>query len=357
MSKSKPNAGLKTDIVVGNVAATKNHLIKNAIDDNLKEKFLADLRSEILSRHNNCIAVGIAHIRAIILCGELLLFAKSLVGHGNFNRWIEANFQADTGLSVRTAQRYIAKAKAFRKFLHSEGIKLDPNATTASFLDQDELLRQFANIPEFKSRLTQQTEEWGTPVEIQKAVQAVTSRIDCDPCASSHFNAADTDSGISFDKSADGLAENSRWIGNVYLAPGSRTNVVPWLTKANQQLQLGQIDSATALIPATFTPAVIDQLGQAVICILKKPLGVNAWRENNFMEIELSQPMAVVFLGPHKHAGNFATVFQTLGQVFWPHQSDKLRTIDGTAVRRSPEVPPPKRIANNKADTESATSD
>lgn len=68
---------------------------------------LIALASEINAEHEaagRAISHGLQHAKK---CGELLLRAKSLLAHGQFGPWLEANFKA----TDRTAQGYMRIAK------------------------------------------------------------------------------------------------------------------------------------------------------------------------------------------------------------------------------------------------------
>lgn len=76
---------------------------------------LSRLAKEIRGHHDECVAAGTvmqsAHERfqtEAMLCGAKLHQVKELVRHGEFVAWVEKH----CGFTVRTAQNYMAKAKA-----------------------------------------------------------------------------------------------------------------------------------------------------------------------------------------------------------------------------------------------------
>ena len=337
MSKTKRDQATQSnsDNAVQKVEYLNGHWIKNAIDGKLEHDYLTSLRDEITNCHAGCMAVGTISIRANILCGEMLMYAKSIVGHGNFDNWIKENFSLESGLCLRTAQRYMAKARKFRKFLTGNGIHLEANTTAKSFLEQDDLLRQFLGTAEPTRKTMQFGDEWGTPTQLINALLSAIARIDCDPCVSEHFSAADRATATVYDETTDGLSDNNAWTGNVFVAPGTKCNPYPWLVKGNRELMQGNIESATFLIPAVFTPELAEQLTQSLFCILNKRLKVQVWNSTHVIELSLPDPIAIVFMGSAPLAIKFAESFQSLGRVYWPHKHEGSRTVIANSVSAS----------------------
>jgi hypothetical protein len=67
----------------------------------------AELARRIQAAHEAAQAGARTALESAILCGELLLEAKRLVGHGRFLPWLDEN----TTLGPRQAQRYMRVAR------------------------------------------------------------------------------------------------------------------------------------------------------------------------------------------------------------------------------------------------------
>jgi hypothetical protein len=72
------------------------------------EDVLRELAASIKAGHANVEKAGQAVVAIAVTVGRLLSKAKGLVGHGNWQTWVEGN----CGFSGRTAQDYIRVAKA-----------------------------------------------------------------------------------------------------------------------------------------------------------------------------------------------------------------------------------------------------
>lgn len=72
---------------------------------------LADLRKRILASHKKCVQAQGDAMAYAIEAGETLLLAKEETAVGMWLCWMKDNFSAKTGLTVRTAQSYMALAE------------------------------------------------------------------------------------------------------------------------------------------------------------------------------------------------------------------------------------------------------
>lgn len=329
MAKAKktqsPNVRGKT----GELITFRDHLTKFKADDNLKSSALDQYRDHILQRHRVCQVFGLNFLRAMIYCGEALLEVKSLFRHGQFKTWVEESFHSETGLSLRTCQRYMAKAREYRRFLEIQGQTVDSNASILSFLENDELFAQFSSLCVPVGNTRQDAEHWGTPDSILVATRQVLGTIDCDPCASPNFAANDPE-GVAFDLKADGLSQAAKWQGNVYVAPGARVDIFPWLDKTKNSLENGHIQAAVVLLPAVFPAPIVKLLAGSPICILANAVIGKSFIEGAVSEITINQPMAVALLQETPDLNRFFVAFQKLGSVFVPYdQSTSLSETEG----------------------------
>lgn len=106
-----------------------------------KEKTKTELRKLILVSHYQCTSSAMATAEYGICCGEHLTQLKLLVGHGDFEAEIKSSFSRETGLSLRTAQRYMNHYRRFLLFLHQQNAA--PSSPQAIATSQTDLLRDF----------------------------------------------------------------------------------------------------------------------------------------------------------------------------------------------------------------------
>ncbi|HMP79798.1 MAG TPA: hypothetical protein PKD54_10130 [Pirellulaceae bacterium] len=262
--------------------------------------------------------MGLNHLRAMIYCGETLLEVKSMLNHGQFKAWVEQNFQPEIGLGLRTCQRYMNKARQYRKVLENQGQVFDPNASILSFLENDNLFNAFQLFCNISGNVSHDDEHWGTPDSILIAVRKVLGSIDTDPCASQYFNTADPE-GVSFDAQSDGLANQYDWRGNVYIAPGVRGDICRWLETANGMIKCGSIQAAVVLFPAVFTASIVKQLSGCPLCILSDPLIAKSMASGELATVKLTQPMAVALFANEPDIQRFFSAFRGLGAVYAPY--------------------------------------
>lgn len=318
MAKQKKSTSTANPVKTGELITFRDQLTKFKVTDGLKSDSLDRYRSEILERHRVVQVMGLNHLRAMIYCGETLLEVKSMLKHGQFKAWVEKNFQPEIGLGLRTCQRYMNKAQQYRKFLDNQGQVFDSNATILSFLENDDLFNAFQLFCNIVGNVSQDGENWGTPDSILTAVRTVLGTIDCDPCASQHFNAADP-AGVSFDVFSDGLANASAWRGNAYIAPGARVDICRWLEAANEMIKCGKIQAAIVLFPAVFNASIVKQLSGCPLCILSDPVMAKSMVFGELAITKLSQPMAVALLASEPNIEKFFSAFQGLGAVYAPY--------------------------------------
>lgn len=84
------------------------------------------------------------------------------------------------------------------------------------------------------------TDDWATPVDVIRKLEAEFGRFDLDPCATDETAKADS----YFTKEEDGLAQH--WSGLVFVNP-PYSNVTPWVEKAIAECALGNARSLLLL--------------------------------------------------------------------------------------------------------------
>src|SRR4051794_17958061 len=124
--------------------------------------------------HEHRLAEGCARdaLEHAFRCGELLLQAKRIVGHGNFLPWLAANIR---GFGARQAQKYMRVAK------HREALA---NANPGSHLTA--AVRLLAEPRDGTHGSWTGEVEWYTPAAYVEAARGVLGGIDLDPATSDH---------------------------------------------------------------------------------------------------------------------------------------------------------------------------
>ena len=337
MAKSKKTQASTGEVVTGELITFHSQLTKFNATDSPKSNALDDYREQILQRHMVCMIFGVNHLKSMIHCGEALLEVKGLLEHGQFNKWVKSSFAPDTGLSLRTCQRYMAKAREFRKFLAKMEKSLDHDATVLSCLEDNDLFLAFTDQFASSDNITNDSEEWKTPSVVLDAARKVIGTIECDPCASPFFKITGAN-GAAFDKDANGLDASAIWQGSTFISPGLRLSILPWLEKATASISDGQVPSAIAFFPAQFSAAVVRVLVGNPICLLNGPLTTVAYKNNvsgtSMGEFAINQAMAAAFIGAGKKAARFIDAFSKLGTVIVPvaHSEANESEIDSSAL-------------------------
>lgn len=213
-------------------------------------KELAKLKKEIVRFHKNVMKSTLHSYANAINCGAFFLKAKDLFEHGEFRPWIENDF-SNEGISVRTAQRYMSKARAFFKYLDDQGILYKNDDELKQHLDSP-LLSNFVaakSTEKSPARLTHNdANEWLSPDEVIDAVKAVMGEIDCDTCALP--NEWQTDHAeINILPEQDALSRHTPWGRTNWVCPGHQVDPAAWFHRANYERTVGNLDQAILCLP------------------------------------------------------------------------------------------------------------
>ena len=283
---------------------------------NPRASHLSSYRETILEMHLETVRSVLDGLQRAIVCGCYLLDVKAILPHGSFTTWIQENFAASTGLSERSAQRYMKSAQGFAKFLHSRG----HGSIDESISNTRLLLERVQEYHEDGSRETAAEKsvpidpnDWLTPTSVAAAVVQVLGSLDCDPCA--------TETGpslaeIQYTKKEDGLAQP--WPGAVWVAPGhSGIDFTPWCHKALGELKSGNLTEAILCLPEA-TLRQVPELYRYPIAISFSPLVVTYSASSNCTQKTLPTCSTFVYLTTSPRTELFATAFKEIAAVFSP---------------------------------------
>lgn len=272
----------------------------------IKIDALEKYRDIILQRHKLSMMVGLYHNVAMIHCGESLLEVKSMLPHGEFSAWVTENFSPDTGLTLRTCQRYMAKAKAFRKFLKGKTATSE-NATVVSHLENEALVSDFlqslANSEKAVPRLEKQSL---LSTHIVDSVRTFLGTIDFDPCAvagQSHVQPG----GIELFDHNHGLQPTTIWSGNVFGCLNLRTGVDPWVRKGLIHLQQGEVTNVVFHLPFEQIPSVLNVYPATSFCVLTPAQGGQSPVND--------KPATLAYMSLNPRRREFVDAFQALGTI------------------------------------------
>ena len=224
---------------------------------------------------------SIAHA---IRCGELLIQAKQLIRHGEWDQWQRQHFT----FKPRTARAYMSLAK------------LDPAKR-----------QRVANLP-LRAALhalgrchrTLQSEEFYTPGQYVEAARRVLGSIDLDPGSCPEANAT-VRAAKFYSREDDGL--NQPWHGNVWCNPPYGGKAGQFVKKLVQEYQAGHVTSAIVLLNAYHVDVHwFQQLWDGVLCFTNHRI--------EFYDGQLPYAgMVFVYLGAHPQ--RFAHEFAGFGPV------------------------------------------
>ncbi len=281
---------------------------------------LGKLRKEVLKLHQKVTRFAEQAIYFAILCGMVLLRIKKFLKHGEFNPWVESNFAAETGLGVRTAQRYMAKARAFIDFLNAQGCRCESDADLQEHLDSPlatEFIAFSKQLGSALRRIKDDANEWRSPAAVIAAVTAVLGRIDCDPCALSEPWGADL-AEINFTPKEDGLSDGIAWSETAWVCPGHETDAVAWYLKAQREMELGHLREAILCLPES-TVEFPAELLRFPIAITPQPLTVTFRKSGESIEMPLPTRSLFVYVSTERpDVDKFAHAFRDVALVFTP---------------------------------------
>jgi hypothetical protein len=196
---------------------------------------LPDLAQAIEREHQSAFRASLGHA---IRCGELLIEAKKLVGHGAWLPWIRDNLS----LKPRLCQAYMRLA--------SKRDELDElNAQALAHLGIEQALEALAE-PRISQRGfgSESSVEWYTPAPYIESARHVLDGIDVDP-ASSDAAQRVVQAKRYFTAETDGLS--AQWLGSCWLnSPYARKIVATFVAKLLEELSAGRTTSALLLTNA-----------------------------------------------------------------------------------------------------------
>jgi phage N-6-adenine-methyltransferase len=261
----------------------------------------AALARRIQAAHEAAQASARTALESAILCGELLLEAKRLVGHGRFLPWLDEN----TTLGPRQAQRYMRVAR------NQDALR---NASS-----ETHLAGAMALLADAKGEPAplpwSGAVEWYTPPEFIEAARQVMGGIDLDPASNdlaqevvraSTYHTAET----------DGLAQE--WTGRVWLNPPYAAGEIDrFISKLVAEHTAGRVTEAVLLVHSrTDTAWFHEAASAAAICFTRGR--VRFQRPDGSGD---APPIGSAFLYFGDNPGRFVAAFGSMGLVFFNHAS------------------------------------
>jgi hypothetical protein len=183
-----------------------------------------------------------------IRCGEALLEAKQLVGHGDWLPWLNAHFNG----SERIAQQYM---------------RLAANPKRVADLPEPSLRKAIAAVSgQSTAELmgSSESNEWYTPSAYVEIVRAFLGAIDLDPASIAKANET-VRAAAYWTREGDGLSH--RWYGRVFCNPPYGTEGPPFVVKALER----EADEVVLLLNAYSTETLWFQpLFDWPICYVRR---------------------------------------------------------------------------------------
>jgi len=296
-----------------------------------REKVLAQYRDGILNLHQQIIVSEIDRLGRYIACGWMLLDVSAMIPHGGWKKWLRENFSAGTGLSERTAQRYMRTATDYRRFLVEFG-----------YAGLDDVARQtqlnLEYIEEFHHRASAESDgrvkelagpnDWMTPSHVIEAVRGVLGAIECDPCAAKSETASLAE--IQYSKKEDGLADTNPWPGTVWVSPGHTGDLTPWCVKALRELASGNLSEAIVWLPESAVN-LVPELLRFPIAVTASPLVVSISTLRGVVQKPLPTRSLFVYLTGDPKPELFAKAFRDIAVAFAPVNAAANKTSDALA--------------------------
>lgn len=293
------------------------------------------LRNEILEKYENAIRQLQAQIttttmdvlRRQLACGCMLLDVSAMVPHGGWKKWLRDHFEASTGLSERSAQRYMKSALAFRKMLVARGYVSEEDATEQPQLRLEYVEEFHESTQKGMQSLQSQPADpnaWRAPEIVIEGVCQVLGAIECDPCALAE---GDSLAEIEYTKKEDGLADANPWPGTVWVNPGHACDCTPWCIKALTELDSGNLSEAILCLPESMLN-LVPQLLRFPIAVSLSPLTVTVTNGRKTMQKALPTRSLFIYVTNAPKTELFASAFRDIGVVFarvpWESQTSRL---------------------------------
>lgn len=325
MPKSKPKSdGPSSGGTPSAALRTTEIIVPELPSEHIRHDALERFREAILERHTLAMASMVDALLRRIECGALLYEARAIVPHKQWEKWLTDNFSAETGLAIRTAQRYMQDYRLFMGYV-GEHAPRDGETTPVSPQMQRELLLQYCRQFDEQDRKVRAEKDdannWVTPKSVVEVVEAVLGSIDCDPCASISPQAAPLGT-TRYTIQEDGLAADRPWTGKAWIAPGHQGDLSRWAQKAVAEFEAGRLTDAILCLPVT--PLNLpSRLQECPVAISRSPLTVGYPTAEGIQARRLRVPHLFLYLSRTPNVEAFAHAFRDIAVVF------------GTAVTRS----------------------
>lgn len=288
-------------------------------DDNPDADWLNSLSRQIRKHHRLCLGRSMeSELHAIVsgwgFCEVRPHYPRT------FNKWIKTTFRGEFGLSVRTAQRYMAKYEAFVAFLKSHGYPHDAAALQELLNSPKELRRlcaEFLLSLQSPNKIARRdADEWLTSATVIDVVARILDGIECDPCSHSSPNAPRIGE-INYSKDDDGLAESSVWPGTAWVAAGHTKRSAPWCRKALSEVHAGHLKAAVLCLPLN-GEALPAEVFRYPIAISKAPLTVGYFEGEQIVPSVLPKHSLFFYLAEKPDVERFAAEIRDTAVAFAP---------------------------------------
>lgn len=316
---------------------TELNLIESGTPGKEGGRLISRLRDDIQREHEACQAAAASAVVHAIAAGRGLVAAKSLVGHGGFGGWLAENFSRETGLTERTAQRYMRIARCVEQLLqHARKERLEQDPTSGSDLADREIMKGYTisralkviadNSPhgnKGKHRMPAPTSivlhnEWLTPDEIIAGAERFLGRIHVDPCAAEPCNVP---AATRFTADEDGLGETCVWSGTVFLNPGQDGDISPWVDRALESFEENCVTRAVLVLPAVTDSPWAPKLVAFPHAFCRTRPVVQCCRPGTAEVGTLPHPVMLVGVAQSEAFPEFAEAFSDIADVFLPATS------------------------------------
>ena len=282
----------------------------------IKHETLARFRDAILERHYLAVTKTTEGLMRRIECGALLSEARDIIIHNYWTTWLEENFSAETGLSIRTAQRYIRDYRGFLAFLR-ERMPEGKETTALSPVRARDLVLEYCKLDLGAGGITKtdktKINTWITPKSVVEVVESVIGQIDCDPCASSSPQAVPL-AAKCYTIEEDGLADKHHWVGTAWIAPGHHGDLSPWASKALAEFKAGRLSEAILSLPVT--PLNLPtEMQECPIAIGRSPFTVGYPVKESLKTKRLKVPHVFVYMSRTPKVETFAKAFNDIAVV------------------------------------------
>jgi phage N-6-adenine-methyltransferase len=194
------------------------------------------LSTQINTEHQACMQAAGKALDHAMRCGDLLSEAKSTCKHGEWQGWLDDNFDG----SDRSAQAYMRLA--------GKREQIEQNRRGSADLSIDGALKLLAGPKSDAVHVSQNTgnPEWYTPPDVLDAARTVLGDIELDP-ASSKIAQKTVKANRHYTAENDGLSK--KWKGATWLNPPYASGLVSQFTeKLSEHYAAGDIPTAILLV-------------------------------------------------------------------------------------------------------------